>query len=175
MTMNKILLAIVILLLALGAWIAFAEPFAVPTSNDDGEEDTTDEGNDDDNDEQEEADGKADDDPLLDAIEAKSNLIRVESPEPYEAVESPLFITGVARGTWYFEASFPVSLVDENGDVIASGIATAQDEWMTEAFVPFTATLIWSNTLAEPAFVILQKDNPSGLPEYDDELRIPVE
>lgn len=147
MSMNKILLAIVILLLALGAWIAFAELFAVPTPDDDGEEE----------------------------VIAKSNLIRVESPEPYEVVESPLFITGMARGTWYFEASFPVSLVDENGDVIASGIATAQDEWMTEAFVPFTATLIWSNTLAEPAFVILQKDNPSGLPENDDELRIPVE
>ena len=107
----------------------------------------------------------------------KAGLIRLTSPLPNSTVESPLTITGEARGYWYFEASFPVFLVDWDGRIIAQGIATAKSEWMTENFVPFEAKLefvvdpqVYSNRGA----LILQKDNPSGLPEHDDALEIPV-
>src|SRR3990167_1685683 len=107
----------------------------------------------------------------------KADLIRLASPRPNQTVSSPLTITGEARGYWYFEASFPVFLVDWDGRIIAQGIATAKDEWMTEDFVPFEAKLeftvdpqVYSNRGA----LILKKDNPSGLPEHDDALEIPV-
>ena len=74
-------------------------------------------------------------------IASKADLIRVTSPEPYEFIESPLIVTGEARGYWFFEASFPVTLVDWDGLIIAEGYATAEGDWMTEEFVPFTATL----------------------------------
>lgn len=108
-------------------------------------------------------------------IDSKADLIRLTSPEPYEVIGSPLTLTGEARGNWFFEASFPIVLVNWDGLIIAEGIATADGDWMTEDFVPFTATL----TFTKPDFdnrgaLILQKDNPSGLPENDDALEIPI-
>ncbi|MDO8590715.1 MAG: Gmad2 immunoglobulin-like domain-containing protein, partial [bacterium] len=82
-----------------------------------------------------------------------------------------------ARGNWFFEASFPVMLTDWDGRIIAQGIATAKSEWMTTEFVPFEATLNFTvdkNAYSNRGALILQKDNPSGLPEYDDALEIPV-
>ena len=107
----------------------------------------------------------------------KTDLIRIDSPRPNEVIGSPVTITGEARGTWYFEASFPVEIVDANGGVIAQGIAMAQSDWMTEEFVPFSATLTFTadpDAYTTDATLILHKDNPSGLPEYDDALKVPV-
>ena len=105
---------------------------------------------------------------------AKQNLIQITSPRPNSIIKSPLVIKGKARGTWYFEASFPVKLLDENGKEIAAHYAQAQDEWMTENFVPFESRIEFTAMAGTKGTLILQKDNPSGLPEYDDELRIPV-
>ncbi len=105
----------------------------------------------------------------------KSDLIRMETPRPNGAVGSPLTIRGEARGYWYFEASFPVVLIDEAGSVLAEYYATAQDEWMTESFVPFETMLTFAQQPAgSRGTLILKKDNPSGLSEHDDELRVPV-
>jgi hypothetical protein len=79
----------------------------------------------------------------------------------------------VARGNWFFEGSFPVELVDDSGD-LAQTIATAKGDWMTDAFVPFEATLQIPKNLAGPATLILKRDNPSGLPDYDRSISIPV-
>ncbi len=105
-----------------------------------------------------------------------ANKINVLTPLPEGTVKSPLTISGEARGTWYFEASFPIELLDTNGKRLAVMPAQAQGEWMTENFVPFTATLTWASTstTATSGVLILHKDNPSGLPEHDEELRIPV-
>ncbi|MFZ2484953.1 MAG: Gmad2 immunoglobulin-like domain-containing protein [Minisyncoccia bacterium] len=107
----------------------------------------------------------------------KANLIRLTYPRPNQEIASPLVITGEARGYWFFEASFPVMLVDWDGRIIAQGIATAKEEWMTENFVPFEATLTFEvdpNVYSKRGALILQKDNPSGLPEHDDALEIPI-
>ncbi|OGF73511.1 hypothetical protein A2W48_00110 [Candidatus Giovannonibacteria bacterium RIFCSPHIGHO2_12_44_12] len=109
-----------------------------------------------------------------DPVKAKENLIRLNSPKPNDVVSSPLLIDGEARGTWYFEASFPVSLYDANGKLLARTPAEAQGEWMTENFVPFKAGLKFDPPTTDTGFLILEKDNPSGLPEHADELKIPV-
>ncbi|OGY44355.1 MAG: hypothetical protein A2731_00095 [Candidatus Buchananbacteria bacterium RIFCSPHIGHO2_01_FULL_39_8] len=104
----------------------------------------------------------------------KTDLIQVSNPRPNQTISSPLVITGQARGYWFFEASFPIKLLDENNNEIAIAIAQAQSDWMTENFVPFEATLEF---VAEPntsGWLVLEKDNPSGLPENADELRMPV-
>ncbi len=112
-------------------------------------------------------------------ISDKSNMIRLTSPRPGETVKSPLTITGEARGNWFFEASFPVAITNWDGLIIGEGIATAQGEWMTSEFVPFTAVLNFNSTSTATVYskkgtLILKKDNPSGLPEHDDALEIPV-
>ncbi len=104
----------------------------------------------------------------------KEDLIVVENPRAQEEISSPLFISGKARGYWFFEASFPIELVDENNNLIAQTIAQAKGEWMTEDFVPFEATLNFVNPKTNKGFLIFRKDNPSGLKENDDELRVPI-
>lgn len=102
------------------------------------------------------------------------DLIRVDAPASGDLVTSPITITGEARGSWYFEASFPVKLVDANGRILAQGPAQAQGEWMTPEFVPFTATWAFSKPTTDTGTLILRNDNASGLPENDKEIEIPV-
>lgn len=104
----------------------------------------------------------------------KMDLIRIENPRPNQAITGPLIIKGEARGTWFFEASFPIKLFDEKGNLLATAIAQAKNDWMTENFVPFEAELNFTVSVRQKGTLILQKDNPSGLPEHDDELRVPV-
>lgn len=104
----------------------------------------------------------------------KRDLIQVSKPRPNELIESPLEIEGEARGYWFFEADFPIRLLDENGKELGSGIAKTSSNWMTEGFVLFEATLEFQGPTIKKGILILEKDNPSGLPENADELRIPV-
>lgn len=114
-------------------------------------------------------------------IDEKADLIVLNSPVPNGVVSTPLSVSGQARGYWYFEASFPITITNWDGLIIGEGFATAQGDWMTEEFVPFTATLEFENpyVAGQPDFMkrgslILQKDNPSDLPENDNALEIPI-
>ena len=87
----------------------------------------------------------------------------------------PFVLTGEARGTWYFEASFPVRLEDLNGNLLQQTYAMAQGEWMTEDFVPFQSQVLNPENLSvKQGVLVIEKDNPSGLPQYADEVRVPV-
>lgn len=104
----------------------------------------------------------------------KENLIIVESPRPYEEVSSPVVVAGRARWNWFFEASFPVKVVDRNGNILGVIPVMTAEEWMTTDFVSFRAEVPFVGASAKEGFVIFEKDNPSGLPEYANELRVPV-
>lgn len=100
--------------------------------------------------------------------------IKVTSISTNQLITSPHNLRGEARGTWFFEASFPVRLEDANGNVLVQIPAQAQGEWMTENFVPYQATLRFNQPSTATGVLILEKDNPSGLPENAAEIRIPV-
>ncbi|MFA5420432.1 MAG: Gmad2 immunoglobulin-like domain-containing protein [Patescibacteria group bacterium] len=105
----------------------------------------------------------------------KVNLIRVSSLVANDRVSSPLNIFGEARGYWFFEADFPVELINSSGDIISFGIATANDDWMTEDFVSFDLVLEFDKQLTgSEGKIVFKKDNPSGLIEHDDFLEIPI-
>lgn len=111
------------------------------------------------------------------AIEIKNDKIVVDLPKPNEQVTSPVKISGKARGIWFFEASFPVIVKDSNGKVVGQAAAHAKGEWMTAEFVPFEAEVNYDlneNISSKEGKIILKKDNPSGLPENDDSVEIPV-
>jgi len=91
-----------------------------------------------------------------------------------QQIESPLLVSGQARGTWFFEATFPIKIIDEQGNILGSSFVRAKSDWMTEDFVEFEGELTFSTSVAVKGFLVLSKDNPSGLPQYDKELRIPV-
>lgn len=102
-----------------------------------------------------------------------TDTIEVDSPYINETVGTTVTITGKAKG-WYFEAVFPVKVLDANGTVIAQGQARAQGDWMTADFVPFSATLTFSEPTTATGTIVLAKDNPSGLPQNDVSVSLPV-
>jgi hypothetical protein len=103
-----------------------------------------------------------------------NGMIRITSPEADVVAGSPVTIRGEARGGWYFEGSFPVRVVDGNEKVLGTATARALGEWMTTEFVPFEATISFAAPETATGTLILEKDNPSGLPENADEFRLPV-
>ncbi len=101
--------------------------------------------------------------------------IIVDSPKSGSVIQSPLMIRGKAKGSWFFEAVFPIVLKDNEGKEIISSYARAEGEWMTEGYVPFSAELLYpTQKRGEAGFLIFKRDNPSGLPENDASVSIPV-
>lgn len=105
----------------------------------------------------------------------KDKPIRLDTLKNGSEISSPLIITGEAKGTWFFEGSAPVVLTDWDGLIIAEGYITAKEDWMTEDFVSFEGTIEFEvPEYGDRGSLILRKDNPSGLPEYDDYLEISI-
>lgn len=101
--------------------------------------------------------------------------IVVSYPKDNQEVKSPLKISGKARGIWFFEGSFPIDLVDSNGEIIASSIATSSEGWMTEDFIDFSSTIVFEKpTSTTRALLVLKKDNPSDNPDLDQSIFIPL-
>ncbi len=104
-----------------------------------------------------------------------SSMIKVSNPPMNSSILSPATLTGVARGTWYFEATAPVLVTDAKGKILAEGYVTAQNNWMTTEFVPFIGTLSYP---AQPSgslgVLVFRNDNPSGLPSRDQAVEVLV-
>ena len=103
-----------------------------------------------------------------------SDQIKVTYPIPDQLITSPLTITGEARGAWFFEGNFSVSLLDSNKNVLALHYAKTNEEWMTEDFISFTSTIEFDDPQTAAGFLILDKNNPSDIRELDAQLIIPV-
>lgn len=103
-----------------------------------------------------------------------SELIRLEQPKKNEKVSAPLQLKGSARGYWFFEGTAPFRIVGTNGKNIASGYLEAQENWMTEDFVPFEADISFKTPKEKRGFLELSRANASGKPEHDRILRIPI-
>jgi hypothetical protein len=108
----------------------------------------------------------------------KMDLIRIENPRPNQEIQSPLIVKGEARGFWFFEGDFPIKLLDADGNIIIQHYASANPpaggDWMTEDFVAFETRLEFENSPTQTGTLILERDNPSDLPENDDELEVPI-
>ncbi len=108
-------------------------------------------------------------------VDLSKGMIHVTYPQPGDTITSPLVVTGTARGNWFFEASFPFVVTDADGKVLAEHYATAEGEWMTTEFVPFTGTINFTKPAnVKSGFVILKRDNPSDLPQNDASIKIPI-
>jgi Immunoglobulin-like domain of bacterial spore germination len=109
------------------------------------------------------------------------NGISVTAPIANTVLSTSTVVTGTADGSWYFEGSFGVLLLDGNNNQIALAPATAQGDWMTTSTVPFSASLEFTNPYhpGDPeslkiGTLELHNDNPSGLPQNDKKIQIPV-
>jgi hypothetical protein len=101
--------------------------------------------------------------------------IQVDLPFPDAVVGKDFSVMGKARG-WFFEASFPVEVLDKSGKVLALVTAHPKsgEDWMTADFVNFQADIKVPQAYIGPATLVLKKDNPSGLPENDASVSFPI-
>ncbi len=101
--------------------------------------------------------------------------VKVTLPGANDIITSPVSVVGtVTGGGWLFEASFPVKVLDGDGTVLGQSTAQAGSDWMSMGTVPFAAHITFKTPKFATGTILLQKDNPSGLPQNAGELRIPV-
>jgi len=104
----------------------------------------------------------------------KSVTVKIYTPGINDTLVSPVIVMGEVPGNWSFEASFPIKILDAKGNVVAKASAQLLGEWMTTRLVPFSAKLIYTMAASGNGVLLLQKDNPSGLPENNDTVSIPI-
>ena len=107
-------------------------------------------------------------------MNASADLIVPELPFPGAVTGKEFSVIGTARGNWYFEASFPIDVLDKDGNILVQTYATAQGEWMTTDFVPFKGEVKVPETYTGPATLVLKYSNASGEPERDASISFPI-
>ncbi len=104
---------------------------------------------------------------------ADENKVVVTSPKAGATVASTFTVSGKARGTWYFEASFPLEVLDANGKSLMQAPVQAKSDWMTTEFVLFSQEVTIAGYHGK-ATLVLKNDNPSGDPEKDASVSVPI-
>lgn len=100
--------------------------------------------------------------------------VSVTYPKANASVPKKFTLTGKAPGNWFFEASAPYMVQTPEGDKVAQGHVDTIGDWMTTELVDFKADITINPAYSGPATLVLMKDNPSGLPENEDSLEIPI-
>jgi len=91
-----------------------------------------------------------------------------------EELSGEVMVLGEARGGWFFEAQLPIRITDEQGNILGSSYGTAIGDWQTDDFVKFSGKVSYELETEGKGFLVVAKDNPSGLAQYDKEIKIPV-
>jgi hypothetical protein len=100
--------------------------------------------------------------------------VLVTVPKLNQAVNSPLTVEGQAKGNWFFEASFPIEIVDDQGNILGQSHVQAQSDWMTDGLVPFKGEINYQLAATTTGKLVLKNDNPSGLPQNDKRTEMPI-
>jgi len=109
-----------------------------------------------------------------DFTSTKGVKISVTEPLRNAIITDPLTVKGSIPGNWSFEASFPIRILDADRNVVAQSPATLQGDWMTDALVPFTASIPFTAPDTPTGYLLIEKDNPSGEAENADSVEIPI-
>jgi immunoglobulin-like protein involved in spore germination len=112
--------------------------------------------------------------PIVNAPAPLHQKIVVTFPKANASVPKTFTVKGKAPGNWFSEAQAPVMVQASDGSKIAQAQARAQGDWQTTDLVDFTADVSIDPAYSGSATLVLLKDNPSGLPENDDSLEIPI-
>jgi hypothetical protein len=98
------------------------------------------------------------------------DTIYISSPKPGDSISGAILVKGFARGSWFRDGSFPVTITTTQGVQLATGFAHAEGDWTTTSFVPFSASVTFSGLYIGQAIVTLQKGDFS-----DASLSFPVD
>ena len=89
-------------------------------------------------------------------------------------VSGKLEIMGAIAGGYFNEGSMPVTILDADKKILKITSATAKSDWTTAAPILFTSALDFTGLPKGPAFIELHNDNPSGMPQNDKSILIPI-
>ncbi|HWS48489.1 MAG TPA: hypothetical protein VN174_00380 [Candidatus Methanoperedens sp.] len=100
--------------------------------------------------------------------------IIILSPNISKPLTSPLKLIGLIDKSWVFEGSFPIELLDNQNKSLFKSTASAPN-WLEEEskYTSFMAVFNFV-TYSPSGFVQVKNSNPSGLPENDKRVTIPV-
>jgi hypothetical protein len=102
--------------------------------------------------------------------------IEITSPEVNVGVSSPIEITGTVTGDGWggFEGQVgTVLLLTPDAIGLAHGVLEATTDW-TKLPTEFQATLTFPSAYKGPATLSFRNENPSGMPEKDKYLVLPI-
>jgi hypothetical protein len=57
-------------------------------------------------------------------VNASADLIKVDTPPPGAVTGKEFKVMGQARGYWFFEASFPIDVLDKDGTKLVTVVAS---------------------------------------------------
>ncbi len=104
-------------------------------------------------------------------------LISLHNPKAYSEITSPLFVTGEARGVWFNNGEFTVTVYDADRMQIAEASATALVPINnSDDFVPFVALLNFTSKHPRSnGFIMVKRGGASALnPSPWDYREIPI-
>ncbi len=92
--------------------------------------------------------------------------VAISLPHAGDLVTSPAAIEGtVVGGGWFFEASFPITIVDADGTVLGQASAQALGDWTSTGTVPFAASVPFTTPHSATGTIFFAKYNASGNPK----------
>lgn len=107
-----------------------------------------------------------------DIIGKKDDLISF-SIFPNTKVHGIVSYRGVIKGAYFFEANILINILDANKKVLKASNAVATTDWMTQP-VSFEGNIDFTDLPKGKAYFEIHNDNPSGLPENNKSILIPI-
>lgn len=107
-------------------------------------------------------------------LSEKGSILILDNIKDGDTVDEGFEIKGRVSGEWFFEGTFPVRVLNTQGEIIESLIATSKGDWMTSNLVDFTFTLDLDLDKESIVKIVFEKSNASNLVENDDSASITV-
>lgn len=113
--------------------------------------------------------------PMSEEDKQGNEKIIISSPKKNSEINSPVQIQGQAIGPWFFEGNFTIQIIDNQGNKIGESLAYAQENYMTDHMVPFSAEINFNLNNSQQGKIIFKRANPSGLPENAESFELPIQ
>lgn len=110
---------------------------------------------------------------LAQVLGNKEDLISL-SIIPNSKVSGILSYRGSIKGGYFFEANILINILDKDKKVLKASNAVAKFDWMTAEPVSFEGNIDFTDLPKGFAYFEIHNDNPSGLPENDKSVLIPI-
>ncbi len=96
------------------------------------------------------------------------------SPQPNTLVNSPFVVKGSVSVNWFSDNMLDIILLDDKNKLITKAQASTEDDLATNDLIEFKALLEFT-TSATSGYLLINKNNSSGLVEKNEKIIIPIQ